>query len=105
MRKLENLFVKHCYEKKIDTKLKFKEHVETMCKNSSQKTKALAKTSSYTTFQQRKLIHNSFVISHFFYCPLFWMFHSQRLNNQINNIQERALQVITKITQHLSLIY
>ena len=36
----------------------------------------------------------SFVISHLSYCAIVWMFHSQQLNYSINNIHERALQII-----------
>ena len=35
----------------------------------------------------------SFVISHFRYCSLIWMFHSRRLNNKINSFHERALRI------------
>ena len=48
------------------------------------------------TFQQRKLIINSFAISHFSYCRIVLIFHSRQLNNGINNIHERALQIIYK---------
>ena len=68
--------------------------LETLCKKASKKINALARISSYMTFQQRKLIVNSCVISHFSYHPIVWMFHSRRLNNRINNIQERALRII-----------
>ena len=46
------------------------------------------------TFQQRKLILDSFAISHLFYCPSGLKFHSRRLNNRISNIHERALRTI-----------
>ena len=49
-------------------------------------------------FEQRKCIINSFIISHFSYCPLVWMFHSRRLNNRINHIHERALRIIYQVT-------
>ena len=50
--------------------------------------------SSLIKFEQTKRIANSFVTSHFCYCPLVWMFHSQRLNNCINRIHERALRIV-----------
>ena len=28
------------------------------------------------------------------YCPLTWMFHSRKLNNKINRLQERALRLV-----------
>ena len=65
-----------CTEKlsriKIDNKLTFEEHVEGLCK--SKKTRqdvgALARISSLMKFEQRKRIVNSFITSHFSYCPL-----------------------------------
>ena len=45
-------------------------------------------------FEQRKLILNSFITSHFSYGSLVWMFHSRRLNNKINALHERALRII-----------
>ena len=45
-------------------------------------------------FEQRKRMVNSFITSHFSYCPLVWIFHSRRLNNRINHIHERALRII-----------
>ena len=45
-------------------------------------------------FELRKRMVNSFITSHFFYCPLVWIFHSRRLNNRINHIHERALRII-----------
>ena len=43
---------------------------------------------------QCRLIRNAFIFSQFGYCPLIWMFHSRKLNNRINNIQERALRIV-----------
>ena len=48
------------------------------------------------TFDQRKVILNSFITSHFSYCPTVWMFHSRKLNGRINHIHERALRIVYK---------
>ena len=42
----------------------------------------------------RKLIMNSFINSHFGYCPLVWMCHSRNMNNRINKIQENAFRIV-----------
>ena len=78
----------------IDHKLNFEEHVQNLCKKASQKVNALTRISSLMNFEQRKLILNSFITSHFSYCPIVWMFHSRKLNNRINSIHERALRLI-----------
>ena len=77
---------------KIGNNLNFKEHIESLCKKASQKINALSRSSM--NFEQRRLIMNSFVICHFSYCPVVWMFHSQKLNARINRLHERALRVV-----------
>ena len=78
----------------IDNKLTFKDHVSNLCKTASQTLHALARVSQYMDLLQRKLIINSFIVSQFGYFPLVWIFHSRKLNNRINNIQERSLRII-----------
>ena len=47
------------------------------------------------TLRIRKLLQlNSVVISQFSYCPLIWMFNSRYLNNALNSIHERVLNLI-----------
>ena len=88
------------YEKllgvKIDHELNFNEHVSSMCKKASQKLNALSRIASSMTFDQRRLILNSFITSHFSYCPIVWMFHSRNLNERTNHIHERALRIVYK---------
>ena len=48
------------------------------------------------SFKQRKKIMESFILSHFGYCPLVWMLHSRKLNHRINRIHERALRIVYK---------
>ena len=47
-------------------------------------------------FNQRKLLLNAFISSHFSYPPVAWMFQSRKLNNRINKIHERALRLVYK---------
>ena len=44
-------------------------------------------------FQKRKVLTNAFFTSQFSYCLLTWMFHSRKLNSQINSLHERCLRV------------
>ena len=73
---------------KIDNKMTFNDHVSDICTKASQKLHALTRISNYMTFNQRKTIMTSFILSQFGYCPLVWMFHSKKLHNRINNIHE-----------------
>ena len=86
------------YEKllgvKVDHELNFNEHVSSLCKKASQKLNALSRIASCMTFDQRRLILNSFITSHFSYCLIAWMFHSRKLNERINHIHERAVRIV-----------
>ena len=86
------------YEKllgvKIDHELNFNEHVSSLCKKASQKLNALSRIASSMTFDQRRLILNSVITSHFSYCPIVWMFHSRKLNERINHIHEKVLRIV-----------
>ena len=44
---------------------------------------ALSRIASCITFDQRRLLLNSFITSHFSYCPIVWMFHSRKLNEKL----------------------
>ena len=81
---------------KIDSYLNFKEHIESLCKKASQITNALSRLASSIVFEQRRLMMNSFVICHFSYCRVVWMFYSRKLNDHINRLHERALPVVYK---------
>ena len=81
---------------KVDHELIFNEHVSSLCKKASQKLNALSRITSCMTFDQRRLILNSFITSYFSYCPIVWMFHSRKLNERINHIHERALRIVYK---------
>ena len=48
------------------------------------------------TFNQRRLILNSFITLYFSYCPIVWMFHSRKLNEGINYIHKRDLRIVSK---------
>ena len=89
-----------CCEKllgiKIDHKLSFEPHVESLCKKASQKLNALARMASSLKFKQRKLLLNAFITSQFSYAPVVWMFHSRKLNNRINHIHERVIRLVYK---------
>ena len=86
------------YEKLLwvtfDNKLTFNIHINKLCKKAGQKLYARARISRFMSIDQRKLIMNAFISSHFNYCPLIWMCHSRSLNVQINRIHERALRMV-----------
>ena len=80
----------------IDNKLQFNEHVSNICKKANVKLHALSRVSQFMSRDKLKVLMTAFIDSQFSYCLLIWMFHSRYLNNKINNIQKRALQIVYK---------
>ena len=80
----------------LDRRLNFKNHVSNLCKKASQKLHALAKVSKYMEKSKLELTMTSFLMAHFSYCPLVWVFHDRKSYNKINKIHERALRIIHK---------
>ena len=81
---------------KLYRRLNFKNPVSNLCKKASQKLHALARVSKYVEKSKLELTMASFVMSHFSYCPLVWMFHDRKSYNKINKIHERGLRIINR---------
>ena len=52
--------------------------------------------SAYLGTDKLRLLMRAFVTSQFQYFPLVWMFHSRKMNNKINRLDERALRIAYK---------
>ena len=81
---------------KIDHKVSFEPHVESLCKKASQKLSAVARLTSSLKIKQRKLLLNAFITPQFSYAPAVCMSHFRKLNNCINHTHERALRLVYK---------
>ena len=80
----------------LDRRLNITNHVFNLCKKAIRKLHALARVSKYMEKSKLQLTMTSLVMSHFSYCPLFWMFHDRKSYNKINKIHERALRIMHK---------
>ena len=78
----------------IDSKLTFEEHINRICKKASAKLNALGRISYYMSPLKRRLLVNAFFTCQFNYCSLTWMFHSRKIKNKINRLNERCLRLI-----------
>ena len=78
----------------IDHKLKFGPHLEKLCKAARFKLHALCRIRKFLTFEQAKLLANSFINTQFKYAPLIWMFTSKNSLLKINKIHRRTLRVV-----------
>ena len=65
-----------------------------MSKKAAQKLGALNRISSLLDPENKNLVFNAVIKSHCSYCPLIWVFSSQRSNNMIYRIHERFLRTV-----------
>ena len=97
----DNTNIKNSKEEKIlgviiDIKLRFKNHVENLCKKASQEICALSLLISYLNDSERKIILNASIKLRFSYCPLAWIICSR----QTNNLMNKNLKNCTKWSYH-----
>ena len=78
----------------IDNRLNFDDHVSQPGKKARKKMHACDRIFRYVETSKRRVFVNSFITSQFSYCPLIWVFHSQRIEHRINKVHERAMRLI-----------
>ena len=78
----------------IDNKLSFDEHIINIWKTANKKLNALSRINHYMKQNQNEILLPSFIISHFSYRPLIWMFCSKKSTKKINDLHERSLRII-----------
>ena len=78
----------------IDNQLKFKKHIENLCKKASFKLHALRRIRKFLKVEKARILANAFINSQFNYAPLIWMFASKTAINKILKIHYRTLQVV-----------
>ena len=89
----------------IDRDLNFNEYVSSLCKTAGRKLSVLQRLSHLMSFQQRRLLLESFLEAQFGYCPLVWIFYSREINRKINHVHEKSYALPIEITIALSRIY
>ena len=97
--KIGNLCLKNSSCEKMlginfDCKLKFKNHIDEICKKASRKLNALARIAPYVGIRKRRTLRNAFFKSQFNYYTLIWMCCNRSLNNKIDRLHERSLQIV-----------
>ena len=78
----------------FDYKLKFTNRIDEICKKASQKLNALPRIAPYMGMRKRCTLMNAFFKSQFNYCPLIRMCCKRSLNNKIDLLHERSLQIV-----------
>ena len=80
---------------RIDKRLSFENHVGGLCKTAASQLSAFKRLHQYITNEKTsKTLVQSFVLSHFNYCPLLY-FTATKWLQKIEKILERALSYIT----------
>ena len=78
---------------KIDTKL-FVMHIQQICGKARTKLKVLGRITPFMKNWGKIILVNAFFNAQFSYCPLTWMSHSRKLNNEINRMHEKCLWIV-----------
>ena len=78
----------------LDKNLNFKIHIENICCKANNKIIALFRIRSLLTLEKVRLLAEAYILSHFRYCPLVWMFCGKYSNNLIMKTHYRCLKAI-----------
>ena len=77
----------------IDSKFTFEKHKNELCRKGNLKFNTLTRWAKFMSTGKRRLVFKAFIILHFNYCPLVWMFHTKQLNNRINSLPKKVERV------------
>ena len=72
-------------------KLHFEQPMNGICKLAANQVNTFIRSKCFKSFQERKVIVNSFVISNFNYSTLVWIFASSKSLTKIENLHKKAL--------------
>ena len=86
----DSIIESNTYEKlrgiKIDSKLRFDDHIQDLCNKANRKLRALARAIPYMNLQKRKVLMNALFNAQFNDCLLIWMLQSRRNNKKIKHL-------------------
>ena len=68
----------------------FNLHISSICKSAATQLNALIRLESYLSFNGKRVLVNSYIISNFNYCPLLWIFPTAKSQNKIESLQKGA---------------
>ena len=79
-----------------DDTLTFDSHINDICLKASRQISALQRLTGLLDYPSRRAVYNSFISSHFNYCPLVCFFTNRACIVKMQKIQERALRFVLK---------
>ena len=78
----------------LDNRLNFNLHINTIHKSASNQLNVLVRLKKLLSFEQKKVLVKSFLVSNFDYCPLVWFISSAKSLKKVENLQKRALRFL-----------
>ena len=78
----------------LGEKLNFNLHISNICRSAANQINALIRLKSYLSFNEKRVLIDSYVISKFNYCPVVWAFSTAKSLNKIESLQKRALRFL-----------
>ena len=78
----------------IDNKLRFDQHIHTVCKKSSQRVGALMRLRNLIPTSTKMTLFKAVILPHLTYCHHVWHFCRESDNRKLERIQERALRAV-----------
>ena len=78
----------------LDSKLKFNEHVQSVCKKAAKQINALQRLSKFLDYSCKLKIYESFVVSNFIYCSVVYNTFNITQDKKIEKLNKRALQLV-----------
>ena len=78
----------------IVDKLRFKKHIENICRRAKYRLHALQRMRKYLSTDKAKTLCNAFINSQFCDAPLIWMFAGKLLISRVQKINFRSVQVV-----------
>ena len=77
----------------IDEQLKFDSNIDKISKKAALQLNAIKRLARFIGNKERQVIVNSFILCHFTYCLLIWLFCSTTSQKKLEKVNERALRL------------
>ena len=77
----------------VDNRLKRDSHIQKICTKASLQLNCLKRLAKYMGSKEKFILINSFILCHFNYCPLVWLFCSKDSQQKLEKLNKRALRL------------
>ena len=77
---------------RIDNRLKFDSNIQKIGTKASLQLNCLKRLAKYMGSNEKFILINSFILCHFNYCPLIWLFCSKDSQQKLEKLNKRALR-------------